>query len=164
MTIPGTNTDRLARTLHLLAECLELPVAERAAWLTRQCGEDVALKVEVMRLLTADDALDGPLDRPLLAQVQALDIGPDPRIGAQVGPFVLRNLLGRGGMGAVYRAERNDGAFDQVVALKLLGSSFGDDPLAMRRFAQERQFLVRLQHPNIARFLDGGVFGEAQPW
>ena len=53
------------------------------------------------------------------------------------GRYRITGFLGRGGMGAVYRAERNDGAFDQVVALKLLGSSFGDDPLAMRRFAQE---------------------------
>ncbi|MBK8286868.1 MAG: protein kinase [Ahniella sp.] len=164
MTIPVTNTDRLARALQLLGECLELPTTEREAWLTQQCGEDLALKSEVTRLLMADDALDGPLDRPLLEQVQSADTGPDPRIGVQVGPFVLRALLGRGGMGAVYRAERNDGEFDQSVALKLLGSSFGNDALALRRFAQERQFLVRLQHPNIARFLDGGVFGDAQPW
>ncbi|AVP97962.1 hypothetical protein C7S18_12460 [Ahniella affigens] len=164
MTTPTTDTDRLVRALQLLGECLELPAAERDAWLTGQCGEDVALKAEVTRLLMADAALDGPLDRPLLEQVQTTSITPDPRIGVQVGPFVLCAMLGRGGMGAVYRAERNDGAFDQVVALKLLGSSFGDDPLAMRRFAQERKFLVRLQHPNIARFLDGGVFGEAQPW
>lgn len=164
MTTPTSDTDRLARALQLLGECLERPAAERDAWLASQCGEDLVLKAEVTRLLMADNALDGPLDRPLLEQIQTNAIGPDPRIGVQVGPFVLRALLGRGGMGAVYRAERNDGAFDQVVALKLLGSSFGDDPLAMRRFAQERQFLVRLQHPNIARFLDGGVFGATQPW
>jgi hypothetical protein len=150
--------ERWLRALHLVREALDVTDRDRA------CGDDLALRSEVQRLLDADSEANGPLDRPLNEFVAPQASEFDPRLGRQVGPFVLRALLGRGGMGAVYRAERSDGGFAQTVALKLLRPADRDDPLALRRFAQERQILVRLQHPNIARFLDGGVTDDAQPW
>jgi tetratricopeptide (TPR) repeat protein len=155
---------RLALALRLVRSALDITERDRDAWLARECGADLALRAEVERLMAADLALGGPLDRPLAMQLPSTDAEADPRIGRHVGPFVLRALLGRGGMGAVYRAERSDGGFTQTVALKLLRSADRDDALALRRFAQERQILVRLQHPHIARFLDGGVTDDAQPW
>jgi tetratricopeptide (TPR) repeat protein len=137
--------------------------AARARWVEAEVGADAALRAEVERLLAADAADHGPLDRPLAGQVALPDDALDPRLGTRVGPYVLRAVLGRGGMGSVYRAERDDGGFEQTVAVKLLHRS-GDDSLSRRRFAQERQILVRLQHPHIARFLDGGVGDDGQPW
>jgi tetratricopeptide (TPR) repeat protein len=158
------DATRLALALRLVRDALDITDRDREAWLARECGADPALRAEVERLMAADLALGGPLDRPLAMQLPMTDTDTDPRIGRHVGPFVLRALLGRGGMGAVYRAERSDGGFTQTVALKLLRPADRDDPLALRRFAQERQILVRLQHPHIARFLDGGVTDDAQPW
>lgn len=74
----------------------------------------------------------------------------------RIGPYRLLELLGEGGMGAVYRAERDDGLFDQIVAVKLI-SSQRLSPQSEARFAIERRALARLAHPNIARLLDGGV-------
>lgn len=77
----------------------------------------------------------------------------------QVGPYGIDRLLGRGGMGAVYLAHRADGHFEQKVAIKLIDRPFATD-LFRERFRQERQILAGLQHPYIARLLDGGVTGE----
>lgn len=165
MSAASDDARRLARALELMGEVLEQDEARREAWVARQCAGDAALQREVLRLLEADRCADGLLDRPLAI---ALDREPgdeaDPRIGQRVGPFVLREAIGRGGMGQVYRAQRADGDFEQTVALKLLRAGSGDDAIARRRLARERQILVRLQHPNIARFLDGGVTADGQPW
>ncbi len=147
-----------------MRQALELPEAEREEWLARQCGADAQLHRQVSRLLEADRDQDGPLDQPLILALEPPEASLDPRLGQRIGPFVARALLGRGGMGAVYRAERDAGDFVQSVALKLLRAGHGDDAQAQRRFARERQILVRLQHPNIAHFLDGGITADGQPW
>ncbi|MCW5760605.1 MAG: serine/threonine protein kinase, partial [Phenylobacterium sp.] len=78
--------------------------------------------------------------------------GPPPE---QVGVFRLVERIGEGGMGQVWRGQRADGLFDQTVAVKLVWSHLA--PLAAGRFAEERRILARLEHPNIARLIDGGV-------
>ena len=83
--------------------------------------------------------------------------------GRQVGPYRIVRELARGGMGAVYLAERCDGQFEQQVALKLIKRGMDSDEI-LRRFLAERQILARLNHPHIARFYDGGVTAEGQPW
>lgn len=167
MTGAPADARRLHAALALLRQRLDMPDAQGDAWLARETAHDSALRAEVERLLAADRAAAGPLDTPLsrhLAEARdADDDAPDARLGQRIGPYALRALLGRGGMGSVYLAERADGGFEQTVALKLLRQ--GDaDPQARRRFARERQILVRLQHPGIARFLDGGVAVDGQPW
>ena len=161
------DAQRLHTALALLRQRLDMPDAQGDAWLARETAHDPALRAQVERLLAADRAADGPLDTPLSQHVadahQHADDASDARLGQRVGPYALRALLGRGGMGSVYLAERADGGFEQTVALKLLRHADAD-PLARRRFARERQILVRLQHPNIARFLDGGVADDGQPW
>ena len=86
-------------------------------------------------------------------------LGPPPE---QVGPFRLVEQIGEGGMGQVWRGLRNDGLFDQTVAVKLLWSHLA--PLAGGRFAEERRILARLEHPNIARLIDGGVLPDGTPY
>ena len=87
--------------------------------------------------------------------------GPAP--GDRVGPYRLEERLGRGGMGEVWRARRADGQFEQEVALKLVRGDL-DSGEIVRRFLAERQILARLDHPNIARLLDGGVAGDGRPY
>ncbi len=164
MSAPSLDQTQRMRALHLMREALDVTATDRAAWVTAQCVGDAALHAEVDRLLALNADAAGPLDRSLADHAQAGEFASDPRIGRQIGPYRIDALLGRGGMGAVYRAERNEGGFTQTVALKLLRVADPDNTLALRRFARERQILVRLQHPHIARFLDGGVSDDGQPW
>ena len=83
--------------------------------------------------------------------------------GTRVGPYRVLDELGRGGMGIVYRAERADGEFVQVVALKLVRRGFDGDDITVR-FRRERQILAQLDHPSIARLLDGGLHTDGRPY
>lgn len=87
----------------------------------------------------------------------------DSMIGQRVGVFELKRELGRGGMGAVYLAERADGEFDQTVAVKLIKRGMDTD-LILKRFRRERQILAALNHPNIAYFLGGGSTSDGLPY
>ena len=134
-------------------DVVEAPAEVRDALVADRCGGDESLVAEVESLLRASETVEqltsGRL-RPVGAAGAAL---PEPR---RIGPYALDRLLGRGGMGAVYLAHRADGQFEQQVAIKLI-----DLPLATEffreRFRLERQILAGLQHPYIARLLDGGV-------
>jgi serine/threonine-protein kinase len=84
-------------------------------------------------------------------------------VGRRLGPFRVLRLVGRGGMGAVYEAERADDAYRQRVAIKTLWRGADSDVL-LRRFRSERQILAALQHPNIAQLVDGGTTAEGTPW
>lgn len=86
-----------------------------------------------------------------------------PQPGERIGPFAIVEELGRGGMAVVYRAERADGEYAQTVALKWIGGG-GSDEGARALFRRERQALADLNHPHIARLLDGGHSDEGQPW
>src|SRR4051812_30570052 len=83
--------------------------------------------------------------------------------GTRIGAWRILDEIGRGGMGVVYRAERADGAYRQEIALKLIdGKAIRDEQRAL--FVRERQLLAELEHPNIARLLDGGELDVGQPW
>lgn len=84
-------------------------------------------------------------------------------IGKKIGPYQIKELIGEGGMGAVYRAERVDGQFDQTVAIKFLRNGFYSLHLR-ERFNREKKILSRLNHPNITGLLDGGITGEGTPY
>lgn len=109
--------------------------------------------------LVPGGALSGPLAQRLLSGEAPATEPPLP-LGSRVGPFVLRDTLGRGGSGWVYRADRADGHFDQTVALKVLRGG-GLSSAAMER---ERKVLASLRHPNIAMILDGGAGADGAPW
>ena len=99
---------------------------------------------------------------PFLAEGR--EPGPEPEwSGAVIGRYRLLREIGRGGMGAVWLAERADGHYEQQVALKLIKRGMDSDEI-LARFLRERQILARLEHPNIARLLDGGVSDEGRPY
>jgi len=148
----------------VFAACLERPPRERAAFLAAACPEDQDLLAEVMSLLASHDRAGNFLDELDRSRAAALlEAGPMPGHEETIGPYRLLRELGRGGMGVVWLAERADGQFDRKVALKLIKRGMDSDAI-QRRFMRERQILARLQHPNIASLLDGGVLTDGQPW
>ncbi len=159
----STSRKRLHALFH---EALSKSVEEREAWLAHLEETDAPLAAELRAMLAAD-AASGILEHglPLLAGDLGLlpEAKAEDRAGDRIGPFQLGALLGRGGMGMVYRAERIDGDFAQTVALKLMrAGQFGPD--AHARFVLERRILARLTHPNIAHFIDGGIDTKGEPW
>jgi serine/threonine-protein kinase len=108
----------------------------------------------------------GFLDTPAVRFAASIVEAEDRRAaleGARIGPYRVVRELARGGMGAVYLAERADGLFEQRAALKLIKRGMDSDEIH-RRFLGERRILARLEHPHIARLVDGGVTPEGQPW
>ena len=161
------DQERWRRVAELLDEALELSPAERERFLGGACGGDAALRREVEALLAADAEASPLLDTPLsMAALLAAGAGGHDGgalIDARIGPYRVVRELGRGGMGAVYLAERADGQFEHRVALKLVRGGFESADL-VRRFLDERQILARLEHPHIARLLDGGVTDDGIPY
>ncbi len=152
--------DRWPRVKALFEEALARPADTRAAFLD-DLG-DPALRAEVERLLALDAEADtyfGDLADEVCGAADGADAAPV----AEAGPWRLRELVGHGGMGAVYRAERADGAYRQAAAVKLIRRGVYGDEAAVR-FRVERQALAALRHPNIARLLGGGVLPDGLPW
>ncbi|MEM9181520.1 MAG: tetratricopeptide repeat protein [Pseudomonadota bacterium] len=138
-------------------EVVDLPPDLRSEALARACGEDAGLRAELERLLAADDD-DSPLDRP---PAQLFELAANLE-GRDIGPWRLDQELGRGGMGAVYLAHREDGAYRQQVAIKFMARHRDED--ARRRFLTERALLARLDHPCIARLIDAGETPDQMPY
>ncbi len=154
----------------LFAEAAALPVEKRDSFLETACGGDHELRAEIESLLRADETLRDPVGAAIeeAAQNVAGTHGADASVtpvaeGDRIGPYRLIDVLGRGGMSTVYRAVRADEEYSKEVAVKVLRSGFlGDDTL--ERFRQERQILADLEHPNIARLLDGGTREDGTPF
>ena len=151
------------RIAEVFEQATEVPAAERAAWLATICGDDLALRVEVERLLRADASAAAFLERPpgLVREAAASAATDDPQPPRRFGVWRVLRPLGVGGMGEVWLAERSDGEFEQRAAIKQLAYP---TPGLMQRFRQERQILARLEHPNIARLIDGGVDASGAPY
>jgi serine/threonine protein kinase len=158
-----------SRVEALLDQALQLPIDQRSALLDRVGRDEPALRERLERLLAADAAAGDFLNDGATAWLRT---GPMPEhgtdagaldVGARVGPYRVTEELGRGGMGIVYRAERADGEFVQVVAVKLVQRGpHGDETTA--RFRRERQILAQLNHRSIARLLDGGLHTDGRPY
>ncbi len=155
----------------LLDRALDLPRDAREPWVREACGADDELRIAVLEWLAACEAPDLVPDTPAavfgapLLSADPPTLGAEPiEIGDRVGPFRIVRLLGRGGMGAVFLAERSDGQFEQRVAVKLMRWGAGDDERMRRRFLEERQILARLDHPHIATFIDGGLTKDGRPY
>jgi WD40 repeat protein/serine/threonine protein kinase len=146
----------------LFSEALALPASERAAFLDNACGGDAALRAEIESLLAALPAARKLFDG---APHLAADDGssPDPALGLALGPWRLCERIATGGMGAVYRGERVDAAFRKQVAVKII-SPWLDGADIVERFRRERQVLADLEHPHIARLLDGGATPDGRPY
>jgi serine/threonine-protein kinase len=148
----------------ILYETLEKAPVERRGFVRRVCGDDEWLFHKVKQALSAEESQDSVLNPKIVCSVsEALLYGEAPGHRDCIGPYRILRLLGRGGMGSVYLAERSDGLFDHRVALKLLSSRDHNGELT-RRFVQERQILASLHHPAIARLLDGGVTPDGSPY
>ena len=148
----------------LFEACFGLEPAARGALLAERCAEDAELRREVEELLAhaePADRLERIVDR---ARDAALAVaGADRHAGDVVGSYRLESQLGEGGMGSVWRARRADDEFEQQVAIKLVRVA-GRDRGWVERFRAERQILARLEHPHIARLLDGGSTDDGQPY
>jgi len=173
MSGTSPSSERWPLIESLFERASDLPEAERDAFLERECIHDEDARHEVEALLRADRAADGILDRPLESAAGAVlatpagtgDAAPAGALppGTLIDVYRVVRELGHGGMGAVYLAERADGAYSQQVALKIVRGGLIAAALE-RRFLRERQILARLQHPNIARLLDGGFTQERLPY
>lgn len=169
----------------LFRRTLEVPAPARAQYLADETRDAPALRAAVEELLDAADDAGTFLEEPL-AEVARLELdglyeavrdrasegSPSPadahegdpgRLGERVGAFELRGRLGRGGMATVYVAERVDGQWEQTVALKLIRRGLDTEDV-VRRFLAERQILSSLEHPHIARLLDGGSTDDGLPF
>ncbi|MEJ0087512.1 MAG: protein kinase [Pseudomonadota bacterium] len=138
--------------LELVEAALDLPMHLREAWLREKTADDPALSRESLELLQATGTVNHNLPTVLPMAVAEFD-GPPPE---RIGRYRIGELLGRGGMGRVFAAERDDGVFEQTVAIKLMRRAVSAG-VGAEQFARERQILARLQHRNIAQLFDGGV-------
>lgn len=157
------NAERWARVRDLFTAALdEPPGARRSAFLDRACGGDRELRAEAEAMLAADARSGSVLEATPggLAAAVLLDPGEVPR-ARRIGPYRVLRELGRGGMGTVYLAEREDVA--KRVALKIVRGGLAD-PVSLSRFLRERRVLARLAHPNIASLVDAGVADDGTPW
>ena len=154
-------TERWREIEALFAEVAALPAAERTPHLLRRCGGDEDLRREVESLLAADEAVGNFLEQPVVAPAVALP--PPSAVGRRLGPYAVERKLGEGGMSTVYLAVRADEEYRQQVAIKVFG--YGADRADLvERFRAERQILASLDHPNIARLLDGGTTEDGLPY
>jgi Tfp pilus assembly protein PilF len=123
------------------------------------------VRAEVLRLLRAHRRAEGFLDGagPRVAQelLEAADLLPTTEAPERIGPWRIVRPLGQGGMGAVFLGERADGQFEQRAAIKLIQ---GGSPGLVRRFLEERRILAMLEHPGIARLIEGGLTPDGQPY
>jgi serine/threonine-protein kinase len=152
---------RWSRINNLFHAACERSPAERDAYLEEACQGDNALRDEVQALLQGIDPSQRFLEVVVSDAVTGLKESSVQ--GRRVGPYRIIREVGAGGMGAVYLADRVDGQFEQEVALKLIKQGM-DSEQFLRRFRAERQILARLQHPHIARLLDGGLDSAGRPF
>jgi len=155
--------DSWRRVESVLNEALDLRPEERPAFLEGACAGDPDLRREVESLLASVDKSVGFIEAPLheVARQLAEDSeGPGSRIQA----YRLLKVIGEGGMGKVYLAARADDQYSKQVAIKLLQAGFAQTTAMLLRFRSERQILADLDHPNIARLLDGGVTPSGLPF
>jgi serine/threonine protein kinase len=149
-----------SEVLRWLDAALEHPAGERRAWLERQ-SLAAPVAARVTRLLEREEGISGFLET---TSTTTAGFAPGTRVGA----WSLQRPIGSGGMGAVYLAQRADDTYEQRAAIKFLRV----DPLLpaaqrhalVARFDTERRLLARLEHPGIARILDGGATEAGVPW
>ena len=153
------NLERERLVLQHLEDALTWPPDEREERLAAVLTADPPLLADIKERLKAARFVNQALPTGLVTMTHE----PDPLPPERLGPYRVKELLGEGGMGRVYRAERADGAFERAVAVKLMRKSRVPELLAVQ-FAREAHILARLEHRNIAQLLDAGVTSEGQSW
>lgn len=161
----NTQQDRFRRVDAVFDAALNLPPGEVSGFIDEACGDDADMRAEVLRLVRAHQQagqfLESPaveVAAPLLTDAHGLAPAGLPE---RIGPFKVVREIGRGGMGRVFLGERDDGQFEQRVALKVIHRSA---PGLIRLFLEERRILALLEHSNIARLLDGGITADGHPY
>ncbi len=157
--------DRFARISRLLDESLELAPQQRHTWLSELEGRDPEAALLLRRLFAAQETGEAARFVNKLGEIAALAPGicaEAPLIDRCFGPYRILSLLGHGGMGSVWLAERVDGLFTRRVALKLVHPILG--PMLNERFSREREILASLSHAHIARLFDAGIAEDGQPY
>jgi eukaryotic-like serine/threonine-protein kinase len=152
--------ERWARVTELFDAASQLPAETRLAWLDAS-GEDAELRAEVRAMLDAYGSDPDYLETPATELAALEDVVADPLLGRRLGPWRLTRQIGRGGMGVVYEARRDDEEFERVAAAKILpawSAGFAE------RFRAERRVLATLDHPGIARLLDSGTTDDGVAW
>jgi eukaryotic-like serine/threonine-protein kinase len=157
------DSTRWQRIQNVFHEAADLPEADQPAFLTTACGDDAALLSEVMAMLHQDSDGNSLLDRGLaaVAQQTVAHTLPGDLASKEFGPYRILKLLGEGGMGVVYLAERKD--LGSEVAIKVLRDAWLS-PARRERFASEQRTLAQLSHPKIARIYDAATLDDGTPW
>lgn len=142
----------------------EAPAETRAELLTDP-RVDAGIRAHVERLMAAADNVGDRFETPAsrVLRSEQPELTAPSLVGRRLGPFDIIRRIGQGGMGVVYEAVRADTAYEQRVAVKTIWRG-ADSTVLLKRFRTERQILAALQHPNIARLLDGGATDEGAPW
>ncbi|TPE63307.1 serine/threonine protein kinase [Sandaracinobacter neustonicus] len=168
MVEPGNPEDpRLPierEALALFDELLDVPETSRARWIAdRTANSDVRARLESMLEADRIASMGTGNAQALRTGAAAIGIGGDGQLPDRIGQYRILALIGRGGMGAVYRATRDTGDFAHETAIKVIKPGLLSDVLT-QRFRAERQTLATLQHPNIARLYDGGETESGSPY
>ncbi len=156
----GNNWERVQE---IFFNAVDLPASERDGFLERACGGDTGLRSEVESLLRADSADGSAIAAAIGSEASALLDDHAPLAGTRMGAYRLLKEIGRGGMGAVYLGERDDGNYRKLVAIKVVKRGM-DSAEVLARFRHERQILAGLEHPYIARLIDGGTTPDGRPF
>ena len=145
-------------------DAIGIPPVKRDLFLERACAGDDELRHEVESLLAADrEAGTRFLNTPAVDLATPLPGAMTSRVGRRIGAYDVLEEIGHGGMGEVYRAKRADGHYEKEVAIKMVRGGY-DTSSVVERFRHERQILASLDHPNIARLIDGGTTEEGIPY
>jgi TolB-like protein/Flp pilus assembly protein TadD len=148
---------------------IDLAPEERAGYVERACADDAELRREVLALIKQHEEAGEFLDKPLYERsgiqqlAEMLEGDFDSLIGKRIGKYRIVREIGRGGMGAVYLAEPDEDAGASRVAIKVIKRGMDTD-FVLKRFRHEQRILAALDHPYIARLLDGGATREGQPY
>lgn len=158
---------RWQRAADIFDAVVELPDAARRAQLDARCADDASLRAQVENMLTADASQTEPFSGEAGRWSDELADQPGESAtdwrGRRFGAWQIVNTVGRGGMGVVHEVQRDDDAYQQRAALKLIRLD-ADSPAVRERFLRERQVLAHLQHPGIATLLDGGFSEDGWPY
>jgi tetratricopeptide (TPR) repeat protein/tRNA A-37 threonylcarbamoyl transferase component Bud32 len=158
------RAERWQQIKAVLSAALDVDPAERASYLDQACAGDSTLRQEIENLLAyEDDPGVALLDSPAIALAPQAESGSAKTARRRVGPYEIVEEIGSGGMGEVYRAIRADDQYRKEVAIKLVRRGL-DIKFVIDRFRSERQLLAGLDHPNIARLLDGGTTEDGIPY
>jgi serine/threonine-protein kinase len=153
---PGQQQDRWRQLEAIFQAALDLEPDHRSDYLTSACGADLELRGEVESLLKSARDTVGFLATPIQDAARGV-AGASAQPGRRIGSYEILRVLGEGGMGTVFLAARADEHYRRQVAIKLMHAGLGYSVSMQARFRAERQILANLDHPNIARLLDGGL-------